>query len=366
MTAAGVTVLLGVWAALVLTGGADLVDLVPFICAVPLVIYGPARYGSSLPLAAVFLVLMLLWGLSLPAVDFSDVPGADGVPASFLVGMVGAQWIFYIAVFMMGVTQRREVEARDAELARLNRQGRLEMAREIHDALSRSLTVINVQATAGVAMRDLESLERIRDLSGGALAEVRGLISSLRASGKVVDEAAQDKAALVAAMGRMIGGFRDAGLKIDTVFPTGPDRDYLVDRESAVVQFTNYRIFGECLTNVVRHQGTDSRVAVTAMPDFPSNTLHVRVESWAGSQEGRPPHTTGSGVGLTGMRDRVEAIGGTLSWSGSVGHNGHFVVEVRLPIVVGEDAQRQTSRWWNSRRLRRGRTAVQRGTYRVR
>lgn len=351
-----------VWTALMFVGRTDILDFVPFLCTVPLIVYGPARYGESFVWSCCALVAAMAWALVVPVLvcrAVEDFGSNDRV--AFLVALVLLQWIFYVAVAMMGRSQRQEVAVRDAELQALNRQDRLTMAREIHDALSRSITVINVQATAGAATKDLTALDRIRDLSGSALAEVRGLITSLRASGDIVEEATQDKAALAAAMGKMIGGFRDVGLRIDTVFPSGDDRDFLVDKESALVQFTNYRIFGECLTNVVRHQGPDSRVVVTAMPDFPVNTLHVRVESWAGTQGRLPQYGAGSGVGLTGMRDRVESIGGTLTWSGSVGHNGHFVVEALLPIVLSGDGGPTDVKWWNIRRRRRGIPGATRG-----
>lgn len=237
-------------------------------------------------------------------------------------------------MFMLGNTQRVDVDRRQRELQERGRDVRLAMAREIHDTLSRTLTVINVQATAGSAMRDLSALGRIRELSGGSIGEVRGLVASLRASADNVEESAMDADQLVAAMGRMLGGFREVGLHIDTVFPVGEDRDLLVETESTAVQFTVYRIIGESLTNVLRHQGVDSRVIVTAMPDMAANTLHMRVESWSGRDGLRPPAVPVPGAGLAGMRDRVELLGGVFRWYSGGADSSHFVVEAELPVVL--------------------------------
>lgn len=337
--ALAVGLVLVAWTMLMLGADSDALDLLPFLCAVPLFVYGPARYGDRLNLNIVVLSAALVWSAVSSLVLLDILPDGTGSWWTIYSAFVLLQWVFYSALVLMGRSQRSEDVARDAELASLHRQGRLEMTREIHDVLSRSLTVINVQATAGAAAGDLSALKRIQELSGSSLVEMRGLMASLRTTGKVVDAALMDKEEIVAVMGRMLDGFREIGLQLNTVFPTEADRDLLVHRESAEVQFTNYRIFGECLTNVVRHQGPDSRVLVSAMPDFPENTLHVRIESWAGSQDRRPGRVPGGGTGLTGMRSRVEALGGTITWSPPSAGNGHFLVEAQLPIVLSEDAQ---------------------------
>lgn len=206
--------------------------------------------------------------------------------------------------------------------------------------------MINVQATAGASMRDIDALARIRDISGGALAEVRSLLASLRATGDVVVAGTRSKDDLVAAMRAVLTGFEDVGLKIDARFPAAPDSERLVRIESALVQFIHYRILGEALTNVVRHQGPDSHVLLVTEVDFPENVLRIRIESWAGSQEFSVAPGVGSGEGLTGLRDRVHGIGGTLSWwaDGAGGSRSeHFVVEAVMPVVM--KPKQDASRW---------------------
>lgn len=335
--AAAIGGVLVAWTLLMLGGTPDTLDLLPFLCAVPLFVYGPARYGHRPVLTGAVLVSALTWAAVAALVLLDVVPPRPDERWTVYCGIVLVQWVFYIALLLMGRSQRAEDVARDAELASLHRQGRMEMTREIHDALSRSLTVINVQATAGAAAGDLSALQRIKELSSSSLVEMRGLMASLRSTGRVVDEETMDKQEIVAAMGRMLQGFREIGLQLDAVFPKNADRDALVRRESVEVQFANYRIFGECLTNVVRHQGPDSRVLLSAMPDYSVNTLFVRVESWEGTKDRRPDYVSGHGTGLMGMRSRVESLGGSIIWSPPGGGNSHFLVEARLPIVLDDD-----------------------------
>lgn len=343
-----------VWLTVSAGGPVDVLDLLPFICCVPLAVYGTSRFGTYLN-STVVLVAAALFAVAVVAVIGAG-PGDAGVGAmasgdNVALTVVALQWVFYLGVFTLGTVQRVSVARRRASQRERERDMRLAMAREIHDTLSRTLTVINVQATAGVAGQDLSALDRIQELSGGAMGEVRELLASLRASGDVAGNSGISTDQLASAMAQMFAGFREAGLRIDTVFPVGADRDRLMETESAAVQFSVYRILGESLTNVLRHQGVGSRVIVTVLPEAPVNTLHVRVESWSGDgsdgghrtgRAGRGPRpgrgavggTVGSGAGLPGMRDRVERLGGVLSWHTDGAGSGHFVVEAELPLVL--------------------------------
>lgn len=346
VSAAAVWAVLFAWSLWVTSGPVDFLDLVPFVLCVPLVVYGPARYADSLLFSVGSLGLSLAWGVLTPGVLLGALAPGEPVPDSLVTAVVLMQWVFSCGVFVMGHGQRHQ-ELRRVELMKARgREDRLAMAREIHDVLSRSLTVINVQATAGASMRDIDALARIRDISGGALAEVRSLLASLRATGDVVVAGTRSKDDLVAAMRAVLTGFEDVGLKIDARFPAAPDSERLVRIESALVQFIHYRILGEALTNVVRHQGPDSHVLLVTEVDFPENVLRIRIESWAGSQEFSVAPGVGSGEGLTGLRDRVHGIGGTLSWwaDGAGGSRSeHFVVEAVMPVVM--KPKQDASRW---------------------
>ncbi|MGN0097474.1 MAG: sensor histidine kinase [Corynebacterium sp.] len=332
------------WTFWLTSGPVDYLDLVPFVLCVPLVVYGPARYSRSAGFSALSLALSLAWGVITPGVFLGAFVPDEPIPDSLVTAVVLMQWVFSCGVFVMGHGQRQDEARHEATLRARGREDRLAMAREIHDVLSRSLTVINVQATAGVALDDAGALERVRDTSAGALAEVRSLLASLRATSDVVTAGTRSKDDLVTAMREMLGGFEAVGLQIEARFPSGDERDRLVEIESALVQFIHYRILGETLTNVLRHQGPQSRVLLVTTADIPANVLDVRVESWAGSQAPALDSPDGAGMGLAGLRDRVEDIGGVLRWWSDSGDPRHFVVEATMPVVV--ESEKAVRRRW--------------------
>lgn len=177
---------------------------------------------------------------------------------------------------------------------------RRRIAREMHDVVAHSLAVVVSHAEAGrlvVAQspeRAPEILGTIADTGREALTEMRGLLGVLRD-----DEAPTDPQPGLADVPALVARMRAAGLKVEhdaadlPVVPPG-------------VGLTAYRVVQEALTNVARHArpGAVVRVGVERLSDG----LRVVVDDDGG------PHAGGSapGRGLTGMRERVEAAGGSL------------------------------------------------------
>ncbi|MEO0495409.1 MAG: ATP-binding protein, partial [Actinomycetota bacterium] len=99
-----------------------------------------------------------------------------------------------------------------------------------------------------------------------------------------------------------------------------------LDDLPARLELTAYRIVQESLTNTLKHAGpARATVAVT----YAEERLHVRVED-DGHGAAADRNTTGAGQGLVGMRERVEAFGGTLTAGPRPG--GGFAVAAELPI----------------------------------
>jgi signal transduction histidine kinase len=225
--------------------------------------------------------------------------------------------------------------AEDIRLVRA--EERVRLSREVHDVVSHSLSAIAVQAgaarlvlaeqpgQAGAALATIETASR------SALDELRQLLRQLREPGDAADAATPTLADLPALIGRL----RDAGLDV-TARTVGPPRPY-----RSAVEFSAYRIAQEALTNVTRHAaGARARVEVA----HGAGALTVTVTDDGGPDadstnsgsasparlRSRPASTSpGSGLGLPGMRERAELLGGTLS--AGPGPDGGFTVTARFP-----------------------------------
>ncbi|GIH39547.1 two-component sensor histidine kinase [Microbispora corallina] len=287
--------------------------------------YSVARDGRRIAAAgasALFLGGTLLADLS--AAGTGD-PRAVVQRAVLLVG-------WFVAANVGGVVSRqrqaylRQAEERAAEAERtreeaaLRRAGeeRLRIARELHDSLTHSISIIKVQAGVAVHLarkrgEDVPpALLAIQEASGDAMRELRATLEVLRDPG---EEAANG----VGRIGELADRARAAGVPVS--LDVSGDRRELpgeVDR-------TAYRIVQEALTNVARHAGPAASAAVGV--EYGPDVLTVRVHDDGRAAPDGPPVP---GVGLTGMRERVAALGGRLSAGPRPG--GGFSVEAELPL----------------------------------
>ncbi|MGV9251907.1 sensor histidine kinase [Streptomyces sp. NPDC003697] len=237
--------------------------------------------------------------------------------------IVAATWVVAILALSELARIRREQWARErAERAQAARrradEERLRIARELHDVLAHSISVINVQAGAGLALLDSDpeqartALTTIKATSKEALGEVRQVLDTLRAPGAAPRAPAPGLDRLPELVEQAAG----AGLAVDVEgrpprLPPGAD-------------LAAFRIVQEALTNVVRHSGS-RRARVRLARD--GDVLRVRVDD-----EGPATGTDagGSGNGLAGMRERAAALGGTVD-AGSRPDGGWQVCAV-LPL----------------------------------
>ncbi|MEZ0448457.1 sensor histidine kinase [Cellulomonas sp. ICMP 17802] len=187
---------------------------------------------------------------------------------------------------------------------------RLRIARELHDVLAHSLSGITVQAGVGLHLMDREpeaarqALVEIRDASRDALDEVRDVLGILRAEGEAPREPARSLRALVERA-------RSDGL---TVHEEGLGSD-LPDPVAGVV----HRTLQEALSNVRRHApGASVQVSLVSGDAV---VLDVR-------DDGPPVAPLVEGYGLRGMRERAEAVGGTVT--ATSGADG-FHVRLEVP-----------------------------------
>lgn len=252
-------------------------------------------------------------------------PAGDGPPG--WGGELGvAAWVVAIlAAAELARTRRQEWARRRAaaeeEEQRRTDEERLRIARELHDVLAHSISVINVQAGVGLALLDSDreqarsALTTIKAASKEALGEVRQVLDTLRAPGAAPRAPAPGLGRLTELTEQAAG----AGLQVTTETegtpaPLPPGADLAA-----------FRIIQEALTNVVRHSG--SRTARVRLRYAPGE-LRLDVDDDGPAVEGGP---TGGGNGLVGMRERAAALGGAAE-AGPRG--GGFRVTARLPLAA--------------------------------
>lgn len=187
--------------------------------------------------------------------------------------------------------------SRSRQLAVTEERNRL--ARDLHDSVTQTLFSMSMMAQALPSMierqpdRAAERAGRLGDLSRGALAEMRMLILELR-------PAALQEMGLVMALQRHVDGWSsregiEATLRVD-----GLQRRLPHGHEEAL-----FRVAQEALTNIAKHaQATCVFVSLYFAPE----TVALTVRD---NGVGMPAEVDGSGFGLTSMRERVEALGGT-------------------------------------------------------
>lgn len=248
---------------------------------------------------------------------------AQHVPLLRLVGNLSPHIALLAVVILLATTirSRRELaaetrerlrqaeESRERDAARRVAEERLRIARELHDTVAHSMATIAVQA--GSALHTLpeddaarSALTAIRATSKDALTEMRGALGMLREP----PEHRLDR------LPKLLDAVRAAGLtvRLDT------DGAAKLDDE---VEHAAYRILQESLTNVLRHAGPAASARVRLAYEAETVTLSV-------SDDGVGPSNK-QGNGLAGMRERAEAVGGTLTTG--PGPQGGFAITARLP-----------------------------------
>ncbi|WUW29998.1 sensor histidine kinase [Streptomyces sp. NBC_01462] len=239
-----------------------------------------------------------------------------------------ATWGVAIVAVSELVRVRREQWARDrAEraqaAARRADEERLRIARELHDVLAHSISVINVQAGVGLALLDSDpeqarsALTTIKAASKEALGEVRQVLETLRTPG----DAPRAPAPGLDRLPELVEQAAAAGLAVE-VRGTPPKLPPGIDLAA-------FRIVQEALTNVVRHSGSrHARVRIEPAGD----ALRLRIDD---DGPGTGADAGGSGHGLAGMRERAVALGGTIE--AGARDDGGFRVLAVLPLQVKED-----------------------------
>jgi signal transduction histidine kinase len=209
--------------------------------------------------------------------------------------------------------RERDVAAREAVV-----EERARIARELHDAVAHSVSMMVIQA--GAERRVLEDgstrevLQTIEQIGRGALTEMRRLVGMLRTDSS--DRLAPQPT--LADLPTLMTQVREAGLPVE--FRVDGQR-----RELPVgIELSAYRIVQEALTNTLKHAGrAHASVSVRYGPD----SLELEI---ADDGAGVPADVPGGGHGLAGIRERVTLYGG--KFDASARRDGGFAVRVLLPL----------------------------------
>ncbi|MFC3453083.1 sensor histidine kinase [Amycolatopsis speibonae] len=263
-----------------------------------ILIYATAVLSFTLPPAwAVILdggalLLVLAVHLVIGKDDFGDLVAATSITAA----------MFFMANLVRAV---RRLEAANQEIATLAVAGERErLARDLHDILGHSLTTITVKA--GLARRILESgkddpralqeISEVESLTRSALSDIRATVSEYREV-SLSAEVAGARAALRAA-------------EIDADLP------HAVDNVEPALQRTFGYVLREAVTNVLRHSG--------------AKRVRVRLgKTWLEIEDDGEGGEVAAGNGLRGLKERLDAVGGTLTATAPPG--GGWLVRAEVP-----------------------------------
>ncbi|ALO11426.1 Putative two-component system sensor kinase [Streptomyces venezuelae] len=317
----------------------------PLMIAFALALYTTAAEGRFAAAVALAAVTLLAVGLG----EIRQQPGHRQIDDTSLAMLAG--WL--ISLVAVGRAQRtrlaylHEVEQRalaaereqEARARQSATEERLRIARELHDILGHSVSLIHVQS--GAALHRLsknpapeaglataaEALEAVKSTSKDALRELRATLGVLRRA----DEATPTSPASgLALLGELAERARSAGLDVrtsvtGTPVPLPPP-----------VDLAAYRIVQESLTNVTRHSGArtvritldwDDRSGTATRTHAGARVLRLRIaDDGGGAPEGGP-----SGSGIRGMAERARALGGELTAGNA---DGGFVVDAHLPLTT--------------------------------
>jgi len=227
--------------------------------------------------------------------------------------------------------QAHTLELRTAELEQAQQglaqmavaEERNRIARELHDVIAHTVSVMVVQAGAAEQMLDVDPerarqpLVTIQDSGRQAVLELRWLLGVLRAG----EEVSLSPQPSLRHLDSLAGQVRDAGLPVALRVEGSP-------RELPPgVDLAAYRIVQEALTNIRKHAGPANASVVVR---YNADNLDIDVVD-----DGQTPldNTPGTGSGLRGMRDRVALYGG--EFDAGPCPRGGYAVHARLPLARG-------------------------------
>lgn len=316
----------------------------PALITVPITVhavtaYAPRRWGKiflSIGIAASFIfaasnfTYFYVTGASL-----SDITPGDfllGVSVALLFPMVTVAFAWTLGDIhwrkrddTQRIAERNALleRERENEIRLASDAERMRIAREMHDIVAHSMSVIITQADGGryaakaSPQAAVTALETIAETGREALGNLRGMLGVLRDPNASAQTTPMPG---IHDLGSLVENVRAAGLEV--TLSTAPD----VPELAPAAQLAVYRIVQEALTNTMKHGGPDARADVTVEPGEAG--VVARVVSTGRAESAVAP---GSGAGIQGMKERAHIHGGSLVAEPT---EAGFLVELSLPEDV--------------------------------
>jgi signal transduction histidine kinase len=275
----------------------------PILLTVLIAVYTVARYRPIRPAAlaaAAALVVLAVHAF------VGHGPGWFGL-------VPGSAWI--VVPFALGVSLRLHAENAARARARHADEERLRVAQEVHDVVGHGLSAIQMQAEIALHVLPKQPEHAVTALAAISRTS-REALDELRVTLALVRSDARAPLPGLARIEALAGRTSDSGVPV-RVQTTGAPRPL-----PGAVDLAAYRVVQESLTNVLRHAGP---AAATVRMDYGPDEVCVEI-----SDTGVGPGIGDvGGAGIAGMRQRVAALGGTLS--AGPGERGGFRVAARIP-----------------------------------
>jgi signal transduction histidine kinase len=298
--------------------------------------FSPRRFAAWVPVV-MLVVCVILVAPMLPQIGLEQHPQNLDPPygiayRSSLAIFGGALLGLYFGArgrLMLGLVERAERAERERHLLaeRTRAEERARLAAEMHDVITHRVSLMVVQAGAlGVTTHEeatRTAAEELRATGCQALAELRDAVGLLRRDASAATSP-DPAAAPLPDLTSLITESKSVGIPVEVV--EEGDRALA----SPVVGRTAYRVVQEALTNVRKHApGARVRVSVRYRQDGVRLTIHNTPPTRAVDAM---LTAAGSGVGLSGLRQRVELVNGTLEVGPS--GDGGFCVDATLPTFL--------------------------------
>jgi signal transduction histidine kinase len=313
------------------TGGVLVLTLLYHLLGYPGLAPAVALFVTLYVLAATGRGLCTLLGAATAVLTVSLIPLLPPMPTGLGWSVLGPA-IGYVAVVALGEAARSRRVATVARMEAVRRQAglearerlleeRVELAREVHDVLAHTVTVIAVQAAAAEEAFDRRpaetraALATMRVTAREALTELRGAVTLLRGGVEPVPDSPG-----IADLARLCEQTESADTAVTLTLPSAPADGEL----PGVIDRAVYRIVQKALTNTVRH---GAATTASVLVDRTGSEVHVEI-----ADDGVGAPSVVEGHGLRGMRERAQALGGTLDAGPAPGRG--FRVTARLPVGV--------------------------------
>jgi signal transduction histidine kinase len=313
--------------AIALTGRSEVVFLLFLQVSQFAVTFGVWPAGAAYGLIDLAITLVIMQSFGLPAATLISVA------SELFVALVFVLVCILLMLRSAAETERAESLLRDLQAAHIELKAaqekekelavaeeRVRMARDIHDGLGHHLTVLSIQLQAAEKLVErnpqaaAESIRLSRAETQAALEEVRRSVAAMR-------ESPGENRHLEDVLSTLARDFGER-TQLETDFE---QRGNPIDLSSFARQ-TLFRAVQEGLTNVQKHGREVKHIRVNLKYEPGEVCLNIRDDGQAAKDAA--PGTTG--YGLTGLRERVEQLGGTLR-SGPEPEGG-FTLELRIPL----------------------------------